>query len=125
MTVSAHVLSLFVNDRLIKSILPPTTMPAATSKELSALQGKLTDLENTVASLAKASKTPITPSPPASKPAQPSATHSMTAVSPPTYEELRPLPFNAQALLWEQLPTRGRRAQGQALQTSVPPLIGP
>jgi len=68
------------NDPLIKSILPPTTMPAATSKELSALQGsKLTNLENTVASLAKASKILITPSSFASKPAQLSATHSKSS----------------------------------------------
>src|SRR5580692_1333413 len=62
MTASAHILSLFVNDPLIKAILPPATSPAL--KDFTALQAKLTALETSVASLAKASRNLKTTTPP-------------------------------------------------------------
>ena len=72
MAASAHVLSLFVNDPLIKAILPPATTTNALSKELTTLQGKITNLENTITSLAKASKEPKPPLPPFAYQAKPS-----------------------------------------------------
>jgi hypothetical protein len=55
MRASAHIINLFLNDPLIQSLLPKGT-PANTApiKELTALQIRLTSLENTLANLAKA-----------------------------------------------------------------------
>ncbi len=62
MAATAHILNLFFNDPLTKAILPVAPTPGTPSKEFSNIQSKLTALENTVASLAKAGKTPTPPS---------------------------------------------------------------
>src|ERR1700677_2874135 len=89
MVASAHILSLFVNDPLIKSILPASAMPTAPSKELIALQGKLTTLENTVLTLAKVathpSKDTKPPPPPSSHTAQPKPQQGKGPAPLPTY----------------------------------------
>ncbi len=58
MAATAHILALFVNDPLVKAILPQATSTSTPSKELIAIQSKLTTLEANIASLAKAGKTP-------------------------------------------------------------------
>src|SRR5580692_8237599 len=85
LTGSAHILSLFVNNPLIKAILPPATTPATTSKELTTLQAKFSTLESSIALLAKATKDPKTPPPTATLPAQPSPLKGKASVPPPTY----------------------------------------
>jgi len=57
MLASAHILSHFLNDPLVKAILLVATPSQPPSKELSALQGQLTSLENTLTTLAKAPAT--------------------------------------------------------------------
>jgi len=61
MAATAHILALFVNDPLVKAILPQATSTSTPSKELIAIQSKLTTLEANIASLAKAGKTPPPP----------------------------------------------------------------
>src|SRR6266478_9610830 len=62
MAATAHILNLFFNDPLTEALLPGAPTPGTPSKEFSNIQSKLTALENTVASLAKAGKTPTPPS---------------------------------------------------------------
>ncbi len=61
MAATAHILTLFVNDPLTKAIRSQAPSTSTPSKELTAIQSKLTALESTVASLALARKTPPPP----------------------------------------------------------------
>jgi hypothetical protein len=96
---SAHLISLLLNDPLTQSLLPKVhPAPTAPAKELTALQIRLTSLENTLTNLTKATtevrkdlkKSPIPPAQPASTPkaqakgAPPPATsYAAKAASPP------------------------------------------
>ncbi|KAF8496117.1 hypothetical protein F5888DRAFT_1907381 [Russula emetica] len=86
---SAHILSLFINDPLIKSMAPPSSHTNTPSKELTALQGKFSSLENTVLALAKAtlahSKDTKPPPPPPAQTAQPKPQQSKGPATPHTY----------------------------------------
>lgn len=88
---SAHILNLFYSDPFTQSLMPkanPVTHPA--TKELTALQIRLTSLENTLANVAKASaeaakvmKKNPPPTTPAQNPTKPPSTK--TPGPPPTY----------------------------------------
>jgi hypothetical protein len=91
---SAHILSLLLNDPLIKSLLPsapPTTTP---TKEFSALQGRLTSLENTISALAKVTATAAKkPQPPAQPPAHtPQSGRHGPTLTPATYAQATATP---------------------------------
>jgi hypothetical protein len=89
MMASAHILSLFINDPLIKAIVPPVPTFQIPSKKLIALQGKLTSPENTVTALAKAtsaaSKDIKTPQTLSAQPAKSKAQQPKPSAPPPTY----------------------------------------
>jgi hypothetical protein len=88
--VSAHIISLFLNDPLVNAVVPNSNPASATpAKELNALQIRLVSLENTLTNLAKATtkvrkeikQQPTT----TSQHAKASATTSKPVSTPPTY----------------------------------------
>lgn len=97
MRASAHLLTLFINEPLVQTLLPKGT-PANTApvKELNALQIRLTSLENTLANLAKAttdirkdiksqstsSANPAKPPLPSAQRSAPSPSYAAKAASP-------------------------------------------
>lgn len=85
LAVSAHIMSLFLNDPLIQAVLPPAASHAATSRELTALQAKMSSLEASIALLAKSHKDPITPPTPSAQPAQPNPARGKAPGTLPTY----------------------------------------
>ncbi|KAF8493758.1 hypothetical protein F5888DRAFT_1806089 [Russula emetica] len=122
---SAHILSLFINDPLIKSMAPPSSHTNTPSKELTALQGKFSSLENTVLALAKAtlaySKDTKPPPPPPAQTAQPKPqqskepatlhTYAAKAASPQRPSIVRPSPSDICATINSTLKTSHAQTQ--------------
>jgi hypothetical protein len=87
---SAHITNLFLQDPLVQSLLPKGPFAnAAPNKELSALQIRLTSLENTLTNLAKATtevrKDLKSKSSTPAQPAKPTAPKAKDTAPAPTY----------------------------------------
>jgi hypothetical protein len=101
---SAHIINLFLNDPLVKAVIPNSSpLNATPTKELNALQIRLISLENTLTNLAKATtevrkeikQQPTTTSQPTKAP----TTTSKPVTTPPTYAAKAATPHRPSAVV--------------------------
>jgi hypothetical protein len=101
---SAHIINLFLNDPLVKAVIPNSSPSSATpAKELNALQIRLVSLENMLINLAKATtkvrkeikQQPTT----TSQSTKASTTSSKPISTPPTYAAKAATPHRPSAVV--------------------------
>jgi hypothetical protein len=129
MCASAHLINLFINDPLVKAVLPNSNPASATlTKELNALQIRLVSLENMLINLAKATtevRKEIKHQPATTaQPAKATGTANKAQSPPPTYAAKAGTP-NALARWWTSQLTPGLKIAGHHWLTFAPPLMLP